>query len=466
MSTKEDLINYDADEMIKQDIDCLWHHLTQHKAFQDREPMVIVEGDGLILKDIRGREYLDAVSGGVWCVNVGYGRESIAEVVYEQLKKMPYYAGTAGNIPTIRFANKLLSLLPRLDKAYFSNSGSEANEKAYKMIRQGFRLKYPDKNKFKILYRDRDYHGTTIAALSSSGQKERREGFGPFVDGFIEFPHACCYRCAFNKTYPGCDIECARIVEEIIEREGPDTVGGLIVEPITAGGGIIVPVQEYYTVLQDILRKYDVLLIMDEVVNGFGRTGKMFGHQHYDVDPDIITLAKGLASAYLPLSATAVKKEVFDIFINDPADKMSYFRDISTYGGCAAACAAALESTRIIEDENLCENSRIVGDYMLESLEELREFSIVGDVRGRGLFAGIELVKDKGTKEPASEDFLGGIVADIAAHGVLVGKTSRSLPGLNNTLNLAPALIATKDQIDQIVDAIKKAIEKASKSVF
>jgi len=160
------------------------------------------------------------------------------------------------------------------------------------------------------------------------------------------------------------------------------------------------------------------------------------------------------------------KKEVFDIFINDPADKMSYFRDISTYGGCAAACAAALESTRIIEDENLCENSRIVGDYMLESLEELREFSVVGDVRGRGLFAGIELVKDKGTKEPASEDFLGGIVADIAAHGVLVGKTSRSLPGLNNTLNLAPALIATKDQIDQIVDAIKKAIEKASKSVF
>jgi len=159
-----------------------------------------------------------------------------------------------------------------------------------------------------------------------------------------------------------------------------------------------------------------------------------------------------------------VKKEAFDIFINDLAAKMSYFRDISTYGGCAAACAAALESTRIIEDENLCENSRIMGDYLLGGLEELKRFPIVGDVRGMGLFAGIEMVKDKNTKEPVTEEFLGGIVADIATQGVLVGKTSRSLPGLNNTINLAPALIATKDQIDRIVDAIRRAIEKGSKS--
>lgn len=456
------LMQESVEALLKQDRDYLWHHLMQHKIFQTSEPLVMVEGQGLILKDIRGREYLDATSGGVWCVNVGYGRDSIADAVCAQLKKMPYYASTAGNIPTIQFAHKVISLLPGLGKVFFSNSGSEANEKAFKMVRQYFRLKYKDKDKYKILYRNRDYHGTTLAALSASGQQERRESYGPFPEGFAEFPHACCYRCPFGKTYPGCSIECAKALEVVIQREGPDTVGAIIVETITAGGGIIAPVKEYYPLLQEICRKYEVLMIMDEVVCGFGRTGKMFGYEHFDVDPDMVTLAKGLASAYMPLSATVVKNDVFDVFLNDPADKMAYFRDISTYGGCAGATAAALESTRIIEEEHLCENSRVVGDYLLGCLEELRAFPIVGDVRGRGLFAGIEFVEDRKTKQPVSEPFLMSIIKGIADQGVLVGRTNRSLPGLNNIINLAPALVATRADIDRIVLAIRNAIAKVS----
>jgi taurine-pyruvate aminotransferase len=452
----------DVEAMLEQDRDYLWHHLTQHQVFQTSDPMVMVEGKGLILRDIRGREYLDATSGGVWCVNVGYGRDSVADVVSAQLKKMPYYAGTAGNIPTIRFAAKVISLLPKLGRVFFSNSGSEANEKAFKMVRQYFRLKYGGKDKYKILYRNRDYHGTTMAALSATGQFERKEGYGPFLEGFVEFPHACCYRCPFGKTYPGCDIDCAKALENVIQSEGPDTVGAIIVEPITAGGGIIAPVAEYYPLVQEICRKHEVLIIMDEVVCGFGRTGKMFGFEHYDVDPDIVTMAKGMASAYMPLSATVARKSVFEAFLNDPADKMAYFRDISTYGGCAGACAAALESTRIIEEERLVENSRSVGAYLLGRLEELREFPIVGDVRGRGLFAGIEFVSDRTTKAPVTEPFLMGIIKRIADQGVLVGRTNRSLPGLNNIINLAPALVATRADIDRIVTAIRNAIEKVS----
>jgi len=177
----EDLLNnYEPAEMIKMDKENLWHHLTQHKVFETSDPLIIVEGNGLRIRDIKGREYLDAVSGGVWCVNVGYGRESIAIAVYEQLKTMPYYALSLGNIPTIKLADKLNELLPRLQKVYFSNSGSEANEKSFKMSRQYFKLKYGDKNKYKIIYRHRDYHGTTLATLSASGQQERRTHYEKF----------------------------------------------------------------------------------------------------------------------------------------------------------------------------------------------------------------------------------------------------------------------------------------------
>lgn len=249
----------------------------------------------------------------------------------------------------------------------------------------------------------------------------------------------------------------------MILKEGPDTVGGCIVEPIVAGGGIMVPVVEYYPILQAICRKYGVFLIMDEVVCGFGRTGKSWGHEHYDVDPDIVTMAKGLASSYMPLSASVFRQDIFDKFLcdpNQPAERLNYFRDISTYGGCAGAMAAALESTRIIEEEELVENSRVVGAYLLEGLQSLRDMPLVGDVRGKGLFCGLEFVKDKQTKESITEGEMGRLMGLVAVEGVLVGRTNSSLPGNNTILNFAPALIATKADMDEIVTAVKRAIEK------
>lgn len=455
---------YEPRDIIEKDREHLWHHLIQHKVFASQDPTIFVEGHGARIRDIAGNEYLDAASGGVWCVNVGYGRESMAKVIHDQLLKLPYYAGVAGTVPAAEFADKLSGLLPGLNRVFFSNSGSEANEKAFKMVRQLAHL--TGTGKYKIIYRDRDYHGTTIACLAASGQPERKQQYGPFPEGFAEIPHALCYRCPFDLTYPDCGIRCARALEDTIRDEGPETVGAVILEPITAGGGVIPPVEEYYPIIQQICRKYDVLLVMDEVVCGFGRTGTMFGFQHYEVVPDIVTMAKGMASSYAPISATAARGEIFETFLNDPDATYAYFRDISTYGGCTAGFAAALENLRIIEDEGLVENARVVGHHLHDRLSELLDLENVGDVRGKGLFAGIELVEDKRSKAPMGEDVMGGILARITDQGVLVGKTTRSVRGLNNTINIAPPLIVTKADVDEIVDAVKVGIEQGCEKVL
>jgi taurine-pyruvate aminotransferase len=463
MTTPVNWLEYDVESMVENDKHSLWHHLKSHTVFKEKEQMIVVGGRGLKIYDIRGNEYLDATSGGVWSVMVGYGRESIARAVYEQLKQMPYFAGAYGSIPAIKFAAKLLELLPRHGKIYFSSSGSEANEKAFKMVRLASRICDQRKGKYKILYRDRDYHGTTIATMSACGQFERKKGFGPFVEGFAQVPHCLCYRCPFDKSYPGCDIDCARAVEEVILKEGPDTVGGFIVEPITAGGGIIPPVKEYFPMVQEICKKYGVWIIMDEVVCGFGRTGKFWGHDHYDVDPDIITMAKGLASSYEALSATAVKQEIYDIFLNDtanPEEQTDFFRDISTYGGCTAPMAAALESTRIIEDEQLVENSRKKGAILLDRLKGLTSLPVVGDVRGVGLFCGLEIVVDKKKKTPPTEPQMAALMGNILAEKVIVGRTNSSLPGMNTTLYFVPCLTVSEAEIDTMVTAVDSAIQK------
>ncbi len=461
---KTSLSDQDARAIIEKDKRHLWHHLMQHKLFRSQDPKIFVEGDGARIRDITGKEYLDGASGGVWCVNVGYGRESMARAVYDQLLRLPYYAGVAGTIPAAEFADRLSGLLPGLDHIFFSNSGSEANEKAFKMVRQ--LAHQTGSGKYKVVYRDRDYHGTTLGCLAASGQPERRKAYGPFPEGFVEMPHALCYRCPFDLTYPDCGVRCAHALEDVIREEGAETVGAVILEPITAGGGVIPPVEEYFPIVRQICDEHDVLLIMDEVVCGFGRTGKMFGFEHYDIVPDIVTLAKGMASSYAPISATAARSEIFEAFMDDEDARYGYFRDISTYGGCTAGFVAALENLRILEDEGLVENARVVGEHLHDRLRELADHRYVGDVRGKGLFAGVELVADKSTKAPVEDDVMGAVLARIAEEGVLVGKTTRSFLDLNNTINIAPPLIVTAAEVDEIVDAIKVGIEEGCKKVL
>ncbi len=446
----------DIASVVEADRTHVWHHLSQHKAYETVDPRVIVEGKGMRVWDAKGKEHLDAVSGGVWTVNVGYGRESIANAVRDQLIKMNYFAGAAGSIPGALFARKLIEKMPGLSRVYYSNSGSEANEKVYKMVRQISHRHHGGK-KWKILYRERDYHGTTIAALASGGQQQRNAQYGPFPDGFVEVPHCLEYRKQWDVENYG--ERAANAIEEVILREGADTIGCLVLEPVTAGGGVIVPPEGYWSRVQEICRKYDILLHIDEVVCGVGRTGTWFGYQNYGVQPDFVTMAKGVASGYAAISCTVTTEAVFNLFKDDASDPMSYFRDISTFGGCTAGPAAALENMRIIEDEGLLANTVAMGDYALDSLSALMDkHKVIGQVRGKGLFLGAELVADRDTREPADEKKVQAVVADCMAQGVIIGATNRSVPGFNNTLCLSPALIATKDDIDEITGAIGAAL--------
>lgn len=452
------LASNDPQAIIDADRAHVWHHLIQHKAFETAAPRIIVEGKGMRVWDIAGKEYLDAVSGGVWTVNVGYGRTSIADAVRDQLIRLNYFANTAGSIPGALFAEKLISRMPGLSRVYFSNSGSEANEKVFKMVRQ-IAHRHHGGRKWKILYRERDYHGTTFGALSASGQNERTAQYGPLLSGFVAVPHALEYRREQQGAHYG--EAAADAIEEVILSEGPDTIGAICLEPITAGGGVIVPPDGYWQRVEEICRRYDILIHIDEVVCGLGRTGAWFGYQHYGVRPDFVTMAKGVASGYAAISCTVTTEEIFNLFKDTPDDPLSHFRDISTFGGCASGPAAALENLRIIEDESLVENSALQGERLVANLRTLQEkHPAIGDVRGKGLFAGVELVADRQSREPAAEKQVQAVVAECSAQGVIIGSTNRSITGFNNTLCLAPALIATPDDIDTITDTIGRAIAR------
>jgi len=452
------LYDNDISQIVEMDRAHIWHHLIQHKPFETGEPRIIVEGKGMRVWDQKGKEHIDAVSGGVWTVNVGYGRESIANAVRDQLIKMNYFAGSAGSIPGALFSQQLLEKMPGMSRVYYCNSGSEANEKAFKMVRQIAHKRYGGK-KHKVLYRDRDYHGTTIACLSAGGQDERNAQYGPYTPGFVRVPHCLEYRAQWDLSGEAYGQRAADAIEEVILAEGPDTVGALCLEPVTAGGGVITPPEGYWQRVQEICKKYDILLHIDEVVCGVGRTGTWFGYQNYDVKPDLVTMAKGVASGYAAIACLVTTEEVFDMFKDNADDPMNYFRDISTFGGCTAGPAAAIENMRIIEDENLLSNTLAMGAHMVDNLNALADkHPAIGDVRGKGLFCGAELVADRASREPAPEKMVQAVVADCMAQGVVIGATNRSLPGFNNTLCFSPALIATKDDINQITDAVDQAL--------
>jgi taurine-pyruvate aminotransferase len=445
--------------LIQNDKDHVWHHLTQHKGFESTDPMMVAKAKGMVVTDTNGNEYLDGTSGGVWTVNLGFGRDDMVQAVSNQLTKIPYFAGSFGNEPAAEYAKEVTSLMPGLDRVYYSNSGSEANEKGYKMVRQLAHF-HNDGKKHKIIYRDRDYHGTTIGAMSSSGQIQRKKQYGPFAPGFVEMPHCCCYRCPYGKKYGECNIECATVLEDIIKKEGPDTVGSVVLEPITAGAGVIPPVPEYFPIIESICRKYDVLLHIDEVVCGLGRTGKWFGYQHYDVQPDIVTTAKGLAAGYAAVSITVTTEKLFNMFKEDPTNVDSYFRDISTFGGSTAGPAAALEVLKIIKREKLLENVNEVGEHLKNKLLELQEkHEMIGEVRGKGLFCGVELVKDRITKEPVDETIAASVAAHCFKNKVMIGRTNRSFETNNNVLLFSPAFICSKTDIDLIVESVDNALE-------
>ncbi|VEP16361.1 Uncharacterized aminotransferase YhxA [Hyella patelloides LEGE 07179] len=445
----------DEVSLTQMDVESLWHPMVQHKKYERTPPKRMDKANGCYVTDSEGKEYLDGVSG-LWCVNVGYGRTELADAAREQLVELSYFPLVMSHSPAIKLAAKLLELLQFEGKVHFSNSGSEANETAFKMARQ-YHAQTEGSRRYKIISRYRAYHGNTMGALSATAQAERRAKYEPLVPGFLHVHPPYCYRCPFGKTYGSCNIECASSIENTVIHEGAETVAAIIVEPVISGGGVIVPPDEYLPMLREICDRYGILLIFDEVVSGFGRLGKMFGHQVWGVKPDMITLAKGITSGYLPLSATVTQQHIFEAFL-DESDPTSHFRHINTYGGNPASTALSLKNIEIIETEQLPEQAAKMGAYLRAELATLEDHPYVGDIRSKGMLLGIELVADKETKEPLPGNKVGAIVSYCLEQGVIIGRNGSTVPGLSNVLIIAPPLILTKADADLIVAKLKEAL--------
>lgn len=438
-----------------QALDALWRPFTQHAVPQ--MPMVIVEGQGATLTDSAGNQYIDAMAG-LWCVNVGYGQERLVAAATQQMRQLHYTPLTRPAPVAFDLATKLTALLPGdLNHVVFINSGSEAVETALKIARQYARLRFPTENRFKVISRYRGYHGWTMGALGATGQEVRKGRFEPLIGGHIHVRPPDLFRLFAGLTPSEASAQLLRELEETIEFEGPETIAAFIGEPIIGGGGLIVPPDEYWPAIRALCDRYGILLIHDEVITGFGRTGTWFGGEHWGVVPDIMTMAKGISSGYVPLGATAVSDAVFDAFKGDTAANVQ-FNQLSTYGGHPVACAVALANLAVIEDDGLIENAARVGASLLAGLRELAaEHPIVGEVRGKGLLCGIELAVP-GTTEPLAATHVNAVMREVQERGVLLGKNSATVRRLESVLTLAPPLVLTQAEVEKIVAALDGAL--------
>jgi taurine-pyruvate aminotransferase len=446
--------------VVRQDLENVLHPIVQHKALESKQ-MVVAGGQGATVFDADGSGYLDGMAG-LWCVNIGYGRTELAEVAAEQMRQLSYFPHTAMNVPAAALAEKVNGLMGGGYHTYFVNSGSEANEAAFKIARQYMKQEQPGEYRFKTIGRYFAYHGTTLATLDAGGMGERKAKFGPFSGDFVHVAQPYCYRCPFGLSYPDCALACVKNIENTILGEGPETVAEIIIEPVMSGVGVAVPPDEYLPAVEKLCRDYGILLHIDEVINGFGRTGKMFGYQHYGVSPDLVAIAKGISSAYLPIAATVVKNQVFDSFYGDPAENRQVMQ-VNTYGGHPAAAAVALRNIEIIEEERLVQRSADVGAYLLDGLRTLSRHEIVGDVRGKGLLLGVELVKDRTTKAPVDGAMITRIVDICRNQGVIVGRGGGGRR-YGNTITLSPPLVITRAECDRIVETLDRALSEVSVS--
>jgi taurine-pyruvate aminotransferase len=442
----------------------VWHQMSGHVPPGAKAPLIMAEADGAWITDVDGNRYLDGLSG-QWCVNVGYGRARLADAAAEQLKRMAFHPLTRGHLPAIELGERLEAMLGRDRATFYSNSGSEANELAFKLVRQYHQLR-GEPGRFKIIARYRAYHGSTLGALSATGQAMRRTGYEPLAPGFLHVAPPDPYRDGIAQA----ELEdygrrCAAELERTIAFELPETVAAVIMEPIITGGGILIPPDSYLPAVKQACERHGVLLIVDEVICGFGRTGTWFGHDGSGVRPDVVTMAKGITSAYFPLAATVVSDEIFETFPADPADA-GRLRHINTFGGHPAGCAVALETLDLMEEERLLERSTTVGAELLGRLRDaLGDHPLVGDVRGRGLLIGIELVADQATRAPVERAVSAGIAAAAQQRGLLVGRNVDTAAGLDNVIALAPPLSLTDEDVDHIVETLGAVFAERTEGV-
>jgi len=429
------------------------HHPDDH-----RQPLVVTEGRGAMLRDADGREYIDGLSG-LWNVNVGHGRAELAEAASAQMRRIAFASAYIGatNEPAVRLAERIVRHAYSNSAAvYFTTAGAESNESAFKFARYYWKVK--DKpQKTKIISRIHAYHGVTMAAMSATGMAAYHKMFGPLVPGFIQVTPPYAYRWTGNED-PG--IGAADAVEKAIMAEGPDTVAAVIAEPVMGAGGVIVPPPSYFPRLREICDRHDVLLIADEVITGFGRTGKWFALGHWGVEPDLVSFAKGVTSGYLPLGGVIASKRVHDAIESAPTDRR--FMHAATYSGHPVCCAVGLRNVEIIESEGLVERAAVMGQRLLTRLEGLRDLPVVGDVRGLGMMCGVELVTDRMTKAPALG--LGArFTREALARGLLPRiRTGGADPTIGDTICLAPPLSTPTEVLDRIPEILRASIISAT----
>jgi taurine--2-oxoglutarate transaminase len=416
------------------------------------EPL-ISGGEGARFYDANGKEYLDFLSQ-LFNVNLGIKHPRVVEAVKTQVEIINYTKNTFLNEPKIHLAKRLAEVThPDLTMTFFSNSGTEANEAAFKIAR-GYTGRH------KIISFWNAYHGSTYASMTAGGVASNRNPYEPLVPGFYHVPTPYCYRCYFGLEYPSCGLRCAKFIEDTIKFHGPETVAAFIADPVVVGAGVIVPPNGYWQKVREICTKYDILLIFDEVIAGCGRTGKLFAYEHWEIVPDILTLAKGITNACVPLGATILNKKITDYFT-----ETKKFPHGFTYSGHALACAAGLASINAYIDEKIPENSSKVGKYFLDSLKNIQNrHKSVGDIRGLGLIEAVELVKDKDTKEPLihsnpeapiEERPIVMISDGCLEDGLLI------MPAMSgSTIRMSPPLIITQDDVDEATDILEKQITR------
>jgi putrescine aminotransferase len=424
-------------------------HLADH-----RDPIIFASGKGAVLTDVQGREYIDGLSS-LWNVAVGHGRVELGEAAARQMSELAFsnsYTGYA-NVPSIRLTERLLSLVsPNMSGIFYANSGSEANDMAMKAARYFWFLSGKPE-KIKIISRADAYHGGTMAATAITGMAAFHKGFGPEPPGFVQVPTCYAYRCQWCTGKPSCTLACADNIEATILHEGAETVGAVIAEPVHGAGGVIPPDPGYWPRLRAICDRHDVLLIADEVITGFGRTGRWFGLEHWGVQADIVTFAKAVTSAYVPLSGFIVSQRVHQAILDAPPD--AKFMIGCTNAAHPTACAVALRNLEIFDDERLVDRAAAMGQRLKDALDRLVEMPNVGNVRGLGLMAAVEVVADRSTRQPfAPGEAIGAkLVRAMRERGVVTRAKGDSIL-------FAPPLVITEKQIDRLANVTGDAIDE------
>ncbi len=409
--------------------------------------------------DHTGKEYIDACSGAVIC-NIGYGNPKIANAIAEQAHETFFaYRTQFENEPAVRLATELVEYsAPHLNRVFYVSGGSEAVESAMKLCRQYF-YNRGEGSRYLFISRVPSYHGSTLGALALTSYAPLEIPFRPMIRTYPKIPAPYCYRCAFHKEYPHCDLECARALETTILEQGPENVAAFVVEPIVGASiGALVPPEDYFSVIQKTCRKYGIFLILDEVMTGFGRTGKLFAYEHWDIEADIVALSKGMASGYYPLGAIMVRDDTVDEVVSKGG-----FAHGHTYAGNPMACAVGLEVFRVITKEHLSENAAEMGRLLKAGLKDFAErYEMIGQVRGKGLLLAVELVKDRDTREPFPiEKEVNLLLTDMAYEEGLIIYPRRPINGLSGDhVLVAPPLIVKKDQVGEILDRLDRALKR------